>query len=148
MPRYGSVEFDGLKELQKELLKMQENLDKVIYPIANELAAILLRKVRKKTLPGKYPKKSGKKGGTLKKGWQIGEVKQNGDNFEVEIFNPTYYADYVEYGHRTRERKDGSRGWVEGRFMLTVSVREVQTLAPKLIEKRIAAALEMIMLDK
>lgn len=146
MPKYGSVEFDGLKELQKELLKMQENLDKVILPIANELAARLLAKVKRKTPVGQYP--NGKKGGTLKKGWQIGEVKQNGDNFEVEIFNPTYYAEYVEYGHRTRERKDGSRGWVEGRFMLTVSVREVQTLAPKLIEKRIAAALEMIMLGK
>lgn len=146
MTKYGSVEFEDLKELQKELLKMQDNLDRVILPIAKELAARLLTKVKRKTPVGQYH--NGKTGGSLKKAWQIGEVKQNGDNFEVEIFNTMNYADYVESGHRTRERKDGSRGWVEGKFMLTISVREVQTLAPKLIEKRIANALEMIMLGK
>lgn len=146
MAKNGSVEFSELKELQKELQNLRENIDSIVYPIANELTARLLTKVKRKTPVGRYPK--GKTGGTLKKSWKIGEVRKKGNNFEVEIFNPMDYADYAEHGHRTRERKDGSRGWVEGKFMLTVSVREIQTLAPKLIEKRLAIALEMIMFGK
>ena len=41
---------------------------------------------------------------------------------------------YVEYGHRTR----GHKGWVQGRFMLTISVDEIQSAAPKILEKKLA----------
>ena len=51
----------------------------------------------------------------------------------IEIMNTIEYASYVEYGHRTR----GHKGWVPGRFMLTVSEQEVQTIAPKVLEQKI-----------
>jgi hypothetical protein len=43
------------------------------------------------------------------------------------------YASYVEYGHRTADHK----GWVEGRFMLTISVQELERMAPALLEKKL-----------
>lgn len=88
---------------------------------------------------------SGKVGGTLRRGW-TGEKNQNaknyanslkinhfGDTYVVEIINPVEYASYVEYGHRTRSGK----GWVEGRFMLTISEQEIQSIAPQILENKI-----------
>lgn len=51
----------------------------------------------------------------------------------IEIVNPVEYASYVEYGHRTANHK----GWVQGRFMLTISEQEIQNIAPKVLESKI-----------
>lgn len=40
---------------------------------------------------------------------------------------------YVEHGHRTANHK----GWVRGQFMMTISERELQRFAPKVLENRI-----------
>lgn len=88
---------------------------------------------------------SGKVGGTLRRGW-TGEQKASakgyakslkvehiGESFKIEIINPVEYASYVEYGHRTRNHK----GWVQGRFMLTISEQEVQEIAPNVLASKI-----------
>ena len=51
----------------------------------------------------------------------------------IEIENPVEYASYVEFGHRTGSHK----GWVQGRFMLTMSEQEIQEIAPKVLENKI-----------
>nr|DAL80221.1 MAG TPA: type I neck protein [Caudoviricetes sp.] len=100
-------------------------------------------------------RKSAKKGGTLRRGWTTQKsgsgseglntrgaaqyadalkVNHFGDTYVVEIINPVEYASYVEYGHRTANHK----GWVPGKFMLTISERELEAQAPKMIEKRIS----------
>ena len=79
------------------------------------------------------PKSSGKTGGTLRRGWTIGEIRHNGDLYEIEIINPIMYAQYVEYGHRTANHK----GWVKGKFMLTISEQKIQEIAPALLEKKL-----------
>lgn len=100
---------------------------------------------------------SGKMGGTLRRGWTArtheeaengkgassgGEARAYVDSLKiehiggrlvVEIINPVGYASYVEYGHRTASHK----GWVPGRFMLTISEKEIQGIAPKVLEGRI-----------
>ena len=112
---------------------------------AKELAARLLAKVIKRTPVGIYPAGTGKVGGTLRRGWTGGKnqnatnyaqsltVDHIGDVYKIEIINPVDYASYVEFGHRTRNHK----GWVEGKFMLTISEQEIQTLAPKVLENKI-----------
>ncbi|BFH65071.1 hypothetical protein PAJ34TS1_56630 [Paenibacillus azoreducens] len=40
---------------------------------------------------------------------------------EIEVFNPVYYSSYVEHGHYT----PGDQGWVEDKFMMTISVQEL-----------------------
>lgn len=96
----------------------------------------------------KYTKKvntSGKVGGTLRRGWTAGKnqsaknyanslkINHFGDTYVIEITNPVEYASYVEYGHRTRNGK----GWVEGRFMMTISEQEIKSIAPRILENKI-----------
>ena len=112
---------------------------------ANSLAARLLAKVIKRTPVGDYPNSSGKKGGTLRRGWTGGKnssavayadsltIHHFGDAYVIEIINPVEYASYVEFGHRTANHK----GWVNGRFMLTISEQEIQQAAPAIIEKKL-----------
>lgn len=145
MGRMGRFDMGGLKDLQKQLEKLQ-NPDVFVESCAKELAARLLRLVIKKTPVGKHPKSTGKKGGTLRRGWTGGKgqssakgyaeslkVNHFGDTYVIEIVNPVEYASYVEYGHRTKSHK----GWVRGQFMMTISEQELQKIAPRILENKI-----------
>lgn len=139
MSRWASCDIRQLKEIQRRLAKLDTNkLNDIYIALTNELSARLLRKVIKRTPVGDYPSNSGKTGGTLRRGWNIGTVNKIGNRYEVEIINPTMYASYVEFGHRTRDHK----GWVKGRFMMTISERELEALAPRIIEKKLMEYLE------
>lgn len=144
MGRMGNFNIDGLKKFRDELNKLQDP-DKFVEACAKELAARLLRMVVKRTPVGEYPKSSGKKGGTLRRGW-TGEKRSSaqnyadsltvhhfGDTYVIEIVNPVEYASYVEYGHRTANHK----GWVKGKFMMTISEQELKKIAPKVLENKI-----------
>lgn len=98
---------------------------------------------------------SGKVGGTLRRGWTAKTheeaeggsgrgadakayaesltVNHFGDMIVIEIVNPVEYASYVEYGHRTRNHT----GWVPGRFMMTISVQEIQNIAPDVLGNKV-----------
>ena len=72
------------------------------------------------------------------RGWTIGEIQKEGGIYRVDIVNNTYYASYVEFGHRTANHK----GWIPGRFMLTISERELEAIAPRVLENRIKEFME------
>lgn len=153
----GNVNFDDLKKFRDKLEQnfSRAEVDRFIESCAKELAARLLAKVIKGTLPGQYPKGSGKVGGTLRRGWtsktheeavsghgsgkpaaqyaQTLKVNHFGDAFVIEIVNPVEYAPYVEFGHRTRNHK----GWIEGKFVLSISEGEIKRDAPKILEKKL-----------
>lgn len=146
MARSGTFNFQDFEKIKNNLEKLnQEQVDLFIDACAKELAARLLAKVIKRTPVGDYPNSSGKKGGTLRKGWTAGKnqsavtyvdslpIHHFGDAYVIEIINPVEYASYVEFGHRTRNHK----GWVNGRFMLTISEQEIQQAAPAIIEKKL-----------
>lgn len=147
MGKNGKVVVDDLKEFRTELQKSLsgKQLELFIESCAKELAARLLAKVIKRTPVGDYPKKSGKVGGTLRRGWTGGKgqnanafagnlkVHHYGGVYVIEVENPTEYSSYVEFGHRTR----GGKGWVEGRFMLTISEEEIQRDAPRVLENKL-----------
>lgn len=155
MAKTGKFSASDLKKLQNQLNKIQaEKIDAFVEECAKELAARLLAKVIKRTPVGQYPKESGKKGGTLRRGWTaqksgsgaeglktggakgyVDSLKVNryGGTLVIEIINPVEYASYVEFGHRTANHK----GWVLGRFMLTISEQEIQEIVPKVLETKI-----------
>lgn len=104
---------------------------------------------------------SGKMGGNLRRGWTADAkqdvesyvnslpVMQVGKTYLIEIINHVTYSSYVEYGHRQTPGRYvpaiGKRlkaGWVEGKFMLTISEREIQELAPRLLQRKLAKHLE------
>lgn len=128
MAKWGKVDYKQLKKLQEQIEQF-EKLDKEAFytQTIKEIAARLLSKVIKRTPVDN---------GTLRRGWTAAselKVTKTGDTYEVEIINPVEYAPYVEYGHRTPNHE----GWVEGRFMLTISENELDAQAPKIIEKKL-----------
>lgn len=132
MAKMGKFDMSGMLELQKKLQKLQ-NPDVFVESCAKELAARLLALVTKRTPVGQYPPSSGKVGGTLRRGWTVGEIRKEGNVYKIDIINPVEYASYVEFGHRTSNHQ----GWVKGQFMMTISEQELQKIAPKALEKRI-----------
>ena len=143
----GGVNYAELEKFRDNVEQSlgAEQIDAFIESCAKELAARLLAKVIKRTPVGVYPTETGKKGGTLRRGWTAGKnqnaaayaenlkVHHFGNTYVIEIINPVEYASYVEFGHRTR----GGDGWVEGKFMLTISEQEVENDAPKVLENKL-----------
>lgn len=99
-----------------------------------ELGNRTLRDVKQNTPVGVY--EDGKQGGTLRKNWFVTPVKKESSSYVVEVKNNTHYAAHVENGHRTRLRKNGTRGWVAGRFMLLKGTKKVEKQAPRIIKAR------------
>ncbi len=149
MARMGHVDFSELQNFRDEIEEKlgEQAIQDFIESCAKELAARLISKVIKRTPVGDYSgdaytcasgehhkghKESGRVGGTLRRGWTVGEIRRTGDTYTIEIVNPVEYAPYVEFGHRTR-----NGGWSEGHFMLTISSQEIQNAAPGILEKKL-----------
>ncbi|KAE9633720.1 HK97 gp10 family phage protein [Defluviitalea raffinosedens] len=144
MPKWGKVDYKQFKNLQQKIEKLSKaDMNQFNEKMIKELAARMLAKVIKRTPVGQYPAETGKKGGTLRRGWTIGQVVKKGNTFEIEVINSVNYASYVEYGHRTRDHK----GWVNGRFMMTISEQELEEDAPKIIEKKLTKYLGEVFSD-
>ena len=154
MANWGRCDFKQLKDLQERIQRLEGNdFDAFCEACAKELAARLLAKVIKRTPVGDYPSSTGKMGGTLRRGWTAKTeaeaysggksnakayadalpITKSGSMIQIEIINPVHYASYVEFGHRTRNHK----GWVKGKFMLTISEQELQSQAPKILENKL-----------
>ena len=128
------VDLKGLQKFQQNLNKLNvAQTQQFTESAVKELAARLLRKVKFRTPVGQYPAGSGKMGGTLRREWTVGEVRKTGGTFEIDIINPMEYAPYVEFGHRTANHQ----GWVEGRFMMTISESELQADAPGILQRKL-----------
>lgn len=141
-----AVKYGQLVEFTKKIEKLNEKQkEEFLESCCKELAARLLQKVIKRTPVGVYEHK---KGGTLRRGWTATRngaqgsndiyIRKNGDSYIVDITNAVEYAMYVEYGHRTRDHKK----WVPGKYMLTVSEKELQITAPQILERKIKKFLE------
>lgn len=154
MAKWGKADYKQLKKLQQNIEELSNklNMDAFCEACSKELAARLLALVIPRTPVGKYPKSSGKKGGTLRRGWgakTAGDAKayaenlkitKAGNTYTIEIINPIEYASYVEFGHCTRSRS----GWVEGQYMLTISEKKLEETAPRLLEKKLCNYLKEV----
>lgn len=141
----GTVDFKALQSFRDNLAKLtKEQTEQFTEAAIKELAARLLRKVKKLTPVGAYPPESGKMGGTLRRGWTVGEVIKTGAMYSIEIINPTEYGVYVEFGHRTRDHK----GWVPGQFFLTISEDELKRDAPRILQQKLTKFVEGVLNGK
>lgn len=127
--RWGEFEFDDLKKFAKNLEQLEKEWPKFLESCVKELAGRLLAKVVLRT-----PVDTGK----LRRGWTIGQIRRTADGYEIDVINPVEYSLYVEYGHRTRDHT----GWVEGRFMLTISEQELQRELPAILKRKQEAFLK------
>ena len=158
----GNCDYKQLQRLRDSLATLQSmDMDRFCTEVSKELAARLLALVIPRTPVGQYPKSSGKKGGTLRRGWtsktqadaasrggsndakayaEALPVRKSGNAYTIEVINPVEYASYVEFGHRTR----GGDGWVPGQYFLTLSEQDLERLAPGVIERKLEALLREV----
>lgn len=163
MSRNGNVDLREFEKLRKQLEASSKETTIFIESCAKELAARLLAMTIKRT-PTRKPENCppGVKGGTLKRGWlgrksgsgaeglnskggtqyaQSLKVHHYGNAYVIEIENPTEYASYVEFGHRSR----GKGKYVPPKHMLTLSEEELRRAAPKILEAKIQKRLKEMM---
>ena len=103
------MEIQGLDEFTKTLNNASNNFEKEANKKLDTIASKLIAKVKLKT-----PVDSG----VLRRSWR---VKSEGQLAKI-VYNNVKYAPHVEYGHRTR----GGKSFVDGRYMLTKSVKEIE----------------------
>lgn len=166
MAKWGNCKFDQLKEYAKRLEKLTDaDIEELCIKCSKELAARLLALVIPRTPVGNYPANSGKKGGTLRRGWTSSthnraqaandsgdaavkaatwaenlRVHKSGNLYTIEIKNPVEYASYVEFGHRTV-----SGGWVDGKYMLTISEERLKQISPVVLQQMINKKLHEVL---
>ena len=102
--------IQGLDRLINTLDSAIQGFDVEIPKRLSNVSSKLIRKVKLKT-----PVDSG----VLRRSWRS---KKDGQ-FARIIYNNVHYAPYIEYGHRTR----GGKSFVDGRYMLTKSVKEIES---------------------
>ena len=105
-----------------------------------------------------YTKRYGsdKNGGMLRRGWTGGTeqspaafarslpITKSGDTYTIIVENTVSYAPYVEFGHRQTPGRYvptiGKRlksGFVPGQYMLTESEKDLEQIAPRVLERKI-----------
>ncbi|RXM70854.1 HK97 gp10 family phage protein [Clostridium tetani] len=134
MARLGSFDYSDFKNMAKRFNKALDErvIERWIKEFLLQMAFKAKRKIKKRT-----PVDSGH----LRRNWQVGNVEKRGNAYVVEIFNNLEYALFVNNGHRTRDHK----GWVEGRFMVEISMNEIERQLPKFLEKKQVELLEQIL---
>ena len=103
------MEIQGLNNFIRTLNNASNNFDEEASKRLNNISQKLVAKVKLKT-----PVDSG----VLRRSWR---VKNEGQLAKI-VYNNVKYGPMVEYGHRTR----GGKSFVDGRYMLTKSVKEIE----------------------
>ena len=104
------MEIQGLNNFIRTLNNATNNFDEEASKRLNNVSQKLVAKVKLKT-----PVDSG----VLRRSWR---VKSEGQLAKI-VYNNIKYGPMVEYGHRTR----GGKSFVNGRYMLTKSVEEIES---------------------
>lgn len=158
MAKWASFDFSELRRLAVAFNKALDErvIERFIRNFLLEMAFRAERKIKKRT-----PENTGH----LRKNWQVGRVERHGNALVVEVFNPVDYASFVEYGFRSHwvpgywkgktfvydpNAKSGmyvgpKDGWVPGRFMATISMKEIERELPRYLERRVMELLNDIM---
>ena len=103
------MEIQGLSNFIRTLNNSSNNFNDEANKTLNKISQKLVAKVKLKT-----PVDTG----VLRRSWM---VKSEGQLARI-VYNNVHYAPYIEYGHRTR----GGKSFVDGRYMLTKSVKEIE----------------------
>ena len=104
------MDIQGIDEFAKTLNNASNNFEKEANKKLDIIASKLLSKTKLKT-----PVDTG----LLRRSWQTKRL----NNLERIVFNNVRYSGFIEYGHRTR----GGKSFVDGQYMLTKSVEEIES---------------------
>ncbi|SYX84612.1 HK97 gp10 family phage protein [Paenibacillus alvei] len=158
MGKWGKFDMKEFEKFADTLKKASDErvIERFIRDFIMEMAYRAERKIKKRT-----PVNNGQ----LRRAWRVGRVQRRGKSFTVEIFNNTEYASFIENGFRSHwvpgywegntfvydsSAKSGMQvgekgGWVEGRFMMAISMKEIERELPNYLQKRQTELLNDIM---
>lgn len=138
-----NINYDQLKKYEKDLKEVYGGIDNFLKSFLIEMAERVIAKTKPRTpvdtgsLRNAWGIETSKtsieevKDGDkiVKRVIQEGDIVFNGNEVSVILSNPMEYATEIEYGHRIVS--NGMEvGWYEGRFMLKISIEEVQRQLP------------------
>ena len=103
-----NFQIKGLDKFIISLNEMDDNFNRDLQALVEKHGGILLRNTKMKT-----PVDTGQ----LRRSWEL----EKGDLY-VKLMNRTEYAQFIEYGHRTR----GGKSYVEGVYMLKTSFEKTE----------------------
>jgi hypothetical protein len=119
----GGLDYRQFEAFYKSVKQLEAGHQKFIEVFLLQMALRLLAKTKKRT-----PVDTG----DLRSSWRLSDVARRGNDVMININNPKLYASHVEFGHMTVNRAK----WVDGFFMCTVSMQEIEREIPQ----RFAAA--------
>ena len=120
-----SFNYSEFEEFINKFNKISIWFNKFLFDFLTQNAIEALEKTKQRT-----PEDTG----LLRKSWEITKVSRKGNELIVYLYNDKEYASYVEMGHST----PNGDGWVEGYYMMTISIEEVARNIPKNFEKEFA----------
>lgn len=85
--------------------------------------------------------------GDLRNHWKLDGITRSGNTLNVWFVNSMYYATFVEYGHAKPYKsgaQEGSDDWVEGYFMMTVSLEIIQRSMPARFDREFIKFVESL----
>jgi hypothetical protein len=121
MGNFGKLDYGSVTKL-KDFIGKNIDCDKFFEQIARDSADALLNETK-----GRTPVKSG----TLRDGFVVSAVIKSSGVYKITIDNAVGYAESVEYGHRVKN------GFVAGKFMLTISLEELENIMPSVLENKL-----------
>lgn len=156
--RWGECDFSELKKLQKQINDAADGriIEDFMKNLLEDIGNLAIRKTKRRT-----PSNTG----NLRRNWKATSVKKVGSFYIIDIYNNVEYASFVENGFRAhwvpgrwegnvfvydREAKEGmyvgkgSGGWVEGKFMLKISIKEVENQMQQIVDSKSIALLRKI----
>lgn len=129
-------EFSEVRLLKQQLVELNKIAHQVQMKVAQRIAQLAVRKVKKLT-----PVDTG----NLRNNWKY-YVVSKGDTIYIHIYNQAEYASFVENGHRIVVAGQ-TVGWVEGRFMLKLTMNDMQKIAPNMWQREIEKEMRRIFGD-
>lgn len=111
-----SLDYSEFQKLRNNFAKLTREFDGWIHRFLLNEGMRFLAEVKRRT-----PVDTG----DLRNHWKLDGITRSGDTLQVWFVNPMYYATFVEYGHAKPYKsgaEPGSDDWVEGYFMMTVSL--------------------------
>jgi len=123
MTKLGNFDFREFEKYRDNLKEMEKAMPGFLEDCVLELAERLLDNSIART-PADQKE--------VRRGWTIGKVSITSNGAEIEVLNANESSSYVEYGQRLAN----GRGWIEGKFMMTISVKELEQQIPTVLEKK------------
>jgi hypothetical protein len=126
-------EFSDMRLFKQNLIELNKKSHEIHMKVAKRIAQLAIRKVKKMTPVDK---------GDLRNNWKFYILKK-GDSYYVHIYNQLEYASFVENGHRIVVAGQ-TVGWVEGRFMLKLTMNEMERIAPNMWKNEVEKEMRRI----